>query len=407
MCRSIISNLLVVYLKYPPEPIVSQTQEAELQTTPLHRSNVASPSASTFYNTQDNQRLFKGITTDYGLPLGHTRYQDVVPNVYQIIDSLGHGSLGVVEEVRVAPQYKSFVRKRVQIPHSKRQQYLKILESETKVLHELDHNHIVKILGTYSEVPDSGRQFYSILMVPVGQQDLKAFLEIVGDKSTTHSPGWYEDRKAWLRSWFKCLSSALAYIHGQGVRHQDIKPSNIIHKNGDIYFTDFSSASQFEIGQTTSTENPARTSAMYAAPEVIDNEEDLTRHGRGTDVFALGIVFTEMLAVLRGSSIGEYHQFLHDPGRPVGNKAAMLSNRQALLYGRKLAEIETCFSENSFFTMCIAPMLRRDRDQRPAAMEVARQVRNYPDWTFDDCDCDATVLEDDKDDSEVPVIYIR
>jgi len=52
-------------------------------------------------------------------------------------------------------------------------------------------------------------------------------------------------------------------MHSQDIRHQDIKPSNVIYRGSDIFFTAFSSSSRFEIDPTTSTENPARTSAMY------------------------------------------------------------------------------------------------------------------------------------------------
>lgn len=51
---------------------------------------------------------------------------------------------------------------------------------------------------------------------------------------------------------------------------QDIKPSNVIHRGSDIIFTDFSSSSRFEIGPTTSTENPARTSAIYGLRSLFE-----------------------------------------------------------------------------------------------------------------------------------------
>lgn len=77
-----------------------------------------------------------------------------------------------------------------------------------------------------------------------------------------------------------------------------------------MYFTDFSSASTFDVGQTTSTENPARTSYMYAAPEVFQINGELLKHCRGTDVFSLGAVFCEMLVVLMESTVDRFHRFL-------------------------------------------------------------------------------------------------
>jgi len=331
------------------------------------------------------------IARECGLAFRHKDFQEVNPNFVQVVDSLGHGSLGVVEEVRVSAEYPSFVRKRVQIPYNKRKQYLRIISQEAQVLQNLTHSHIIKMIGSYSEVPSSGRQFYSLLMAPVGQHDLKTFLDMVGDQSIAQTPDWVEDRRTWLRTWFKCLSSALAYMHNKGVRHQDIKPSNVVHRGSAIYFTDFSSASQFDVGQTTSTENPARTSAMYAAPEVIHNGESLNRHGRGTDVFALGAVFAEMLAVVRGHSIEDYHRHLLKPKKGSdqsrGHPNAPVA-RKSFLYGSKLPEIGAFFNDDEFFQTCVAPMLNSDREQRLEAKEVSMRIRNFEPWILRGCSCD-------------------
>ncbi|ORY16390.1 kinase-like domain-containing protein [Clohesyomyces aquaticus] len=338
------------------------------------------------------------MPSTYGLTRGHRDYKEVNPRLLQFVDSLGHGSLGVVDEVRVSQEYPSFVRKRVQIPFNRRKQYLNIMKQEAQVLQDLSHSHIVKMLGSYAEIPDNctGRQFYSLLMAPVGERDLKTFLDMVGDESTTQTLEWIKDRRVWLLNWFKCLSSALAYLHGQGVRHQDIKPSNIIHRQSEIYFTDFSSATQFQIGQTTSTENPARTSAMYAAPEVINSDGTLNRHGRGTDVFALGAVFTEMMAVLLESSIEDYHKFLasSQPRDSDGRSTSSPVPRQTFLYGRKLERIHTFFANHEFYSNCIAPMLKVDRESRPDAQSVARNIRGHdgPGWRFRGCHCDVEAL---------------
>jgi hypothetical protein len=340
---------------------------------------------------KEEEESIEQIAYECGLDFRHRDHAEISPNLFEVVDSLGHGSLGVVEEVRVSPQHRSFVRKRVQVPYYKRKQYLKIIGQEAHVLRTLSHSHIVKLIGSYSEIPGSGRQFYSLLMAPVGQRDLKTFLDILGDKSTVQTSDWYDVRKGWLQDWFRCLSSALAYIHSKGVRHQDIKPSNIIHKEGRIYFTDFSSASQFQIGHTTSTENPARTSAMYAAPEVVNGEQGTSRHGCGTDVFALGAVFSEMLAVCRGASIDEYHQFLfrsHTVLQGPAQPRPISTTRSALRYGQKLEEMQCYFSNDAFFLHCISSMLAPDRDRRPDANEVALRIRSLAPWLPTACTCD-------------------
>lgn len=166
-------------------------------------------------------------------------------------------------------------------------------------------------------------------------------------------------------------------MHSQGVRHEDIKPPNIVHRGGSIYFTDFSSSSRFEVGQTTSTESPFQATAMYAAPEVTSKYlEDgaLQRHGRGSDVFALGCVFCEMLTVLARKSVPSLHNYL------VRDGAKSDVNNGPLLYSRKLTTIDQWFQKLNeigpafvqIYHSCIKPMMRIDRVTRCSAATAQR-----------------------------------
>jgi len=46
-------------------------------------------------------------------------------------------------------------------------------------------------------------------------------------------------QKPTLRSFYGSLSSAIAYLHREKVRHKDLKPANILVKNSKILITDF------------------------------------------------------------------------------------------------------------------------------------------------------------------------
>jgi len=339
----------------------------------------------------------------YGIEADHRTYSDSSKVPFEVISSLGHGSLGIVEEVRTSPSKESFVRKRVQIPYSTRAQRLKIVQQEAAVLKSLTHTHIVRILGTYQEGLPTGRHFYSLLMSPVGDNDLSAFLDMVGEKQSrqprhsrllANSENFKE--LTWLKKWFQCLASALAYMHCKGIRHQDIKPSNIVHRGADIYFTDFSSSSPFKIGRTTSTETPARISLMYAAPETVraPHEESYKRHGLGTDIFSLGCVFMEMLTVLDGRKVQDFHDFcLLKPSTPIENaQSATESARGVLLYSRVTRRTERWFEgamgmPSAMYQACVKSMLKEDRESRPSAREVLESIKQRQPWKTSEHSC--------------------
>ncbi|KAF2474126.1 kinase-like protein [Lindgomyces ingoldianus] len=305
----------------------------------------------------------------YGWKYGHQVYGSSDEEPLIVCNILGHGSLGIVEEVKIkGGALPTFVRKRVQLPVNRRRATLKVIQEEAKALESLTHPHIVTMLGSYEVSKQNSRYFYCLLMSPVGDNDLKNFLDTAGEGEPVELE-W----KVWVWKWFGCLVSALAYMHNEGIRHQDIKPSNIIHRGSDIFFTDFSSSCRFEVGRTTSTEDPSRSSPMYSAPEVVERFSEtgaLRKHGRGSDIFALGCVYCDMLSVLYGRPVSAFHQFLRAEAvvwGPSGPSAAAVGD---ILYSRKIDFIHKWITPSPFFDAIIAPMLAEDRALRPSAAEV-------------------------------------
>ena len=313
----------------------------------------------------------------YGWDAGHSIVKHTDEDMLTTIKPLGHGALGMVEEVqRKGTQKPTVVRKSVLLcgPSRQRNALLRIVVDEAERLQSLDHRHIVSLIGSYEDKRQRNRHYYCLLMCPVGENDLRTFLDELGESATSLSE-W----RTWLRPWFRCLASALVYMHNHGVRHQDIKPSNIIHKGSQIYYTDFSSPAMFEVGRTTSTENPARASPMYAAPEVMNRSGDLSRHGRNPDIFALGCVFCDMITAL------EVHDFLSSDDM-LGTTSATLH------YSEKLPAIEHWFratqslgSQPSMY-YAFKDMLRLDRSLRPSAAEVFKELMTVG-QTDSSCPC--------------------
>lgn len=371
------------------EPDIESIKQVVAPTKKLKR-RIIPPSYPWTDATSDSNSLYEiswiKSSTPYiaaicGWRWEHQSWKDVVDVPLTFVNSLGQGSLGVVEEVRVSGStHRSFVRKKVHIPYAARHKRLQILDQEVQALKALYHRHIVRVIGSYQE-GIAGRQFYSILMYPVGEHDLRAFLDIVGDR-TSESKVDHFPEQAWLIRWLGCLSSALDYMHKEGYRHQDIKPSNIIYRGRDVFFTDFSSAEKFELGHTTSTESPARTSAMYGAPETIrsfDKEVTFQKHGRAADVFSLGCVFAEMLTVVKGHTVTEMHH--HILGVSDASEAEEKLAHRPLLYSEALPRIVDWFNlerpdcyARTIFHKHVKPMLESSSSNRPTAEVVLKRL---------------------------------
>ncbi|KAJ8114546.1 hypothetical protein OPT61_g3602 [Boeremia exigua] len=306
----------------------------------------------------------------YGWYKEHTILGPTDEDILIATNPLGHGSLGVVDEVcHKNGQFPSFVRKRVRMPVQKRKvaAYLHIAKEEARILQSLVHPHIVALVGSYEDMQQSRSPSYCLLMAPVGENDLERFLAIVDehDISSEFSIRW----RACIRNWMACLASALKYMHASGIRHQDIKPSNIIHKGDQVFFTDFSSSSTFKVGHTTSTENPARSTPMYGAPEVTS---DRGRHGQTTDIFALGCVFSDMLSVVEGKTVAAFQDFLYNSGKQSATES--LGARQGLSYSEKVPFMSDWFVGSRLFDKCIFRMLHAERTMRPKAAEVLQTL---------------------------------
>lgn len=82
------------------------------------------------------------------------------------------------------------------------------MRDEADILKPLSHPHIVTLIGTYEEQRHNKRHFYCLLMCPVGDNELREFLEIYGDQG--HSLAVLKEWGYWSQGWFVCLASALA-----------------------------------------------------------------------------------------------------------------------------------------------------------------------------------------------------
>jgi serine/threonine protein kinase len=180
--------------------------------------------------------------------------------------------------------------------------------NEIKATSKVEHQHIIRVILTYEVRAEPGeRQEFGIVMTPVAEENLKEFLARYDDPRIT-LPGVSKER---LQRWFWCLSSGLAYIHSKPVRHGDVKPSNILIKNGSVFYADFAISKIFQEDERTTTDNPrSKRSPMYCSPEV---EYELSKNSK-SDIFSLGCVFMEIITILCRRRLQDFAEYRGDDG---------------------------------------------------------------------------------------------
>jgi len=159
------------------------------------------------------------------------------------------------------------------------------------------------------------------------------------------------------------LSRALAYAHGEGVVHRDIKPDNVFYLNdGRVVLSDFGLAkardhyapigASFQFGQTNLYGSPS-----YMAPEQLRD----TAATPAIDIYALGALLYECLV-----------------GRPAFGGTDVEAILRAVRSGQ-FTPIQKSLATGSMRAL-IGAMLAREPSARPKSMDaVARSLRQILD----------------------------
>lgn len=189
-------------------------------------------------------------------PGGHVEYGtwEVVP-IHTVAKRAGILANTYTEKVIVNDCY--YTRKK--IPNSSDSGIDRIrFIMHLKGLEHLHHKHIALVWATYSQ-----DGFNYALLTPCLELTLKSVLD---DQSKQMKGMEKHERRRTLLTWIQCLTSAIAYLHNNGLTHNAMRPSTItIDQDNIIYLNEFSALKVLDCDEAA---NPYSGELYdYAPPE--------------------------------------------------------------------------------------------------------------------------------------------
>jgi serine/threonine protein kinase len=146
---------------------------------------------------------------------------------------------------------------------------MKYFHNEVDLMKKLDHPNILKL---YDVVKTNGNIYLILEYCNCG--DLSEYIQ----NDTNNSNNF---------KYFKQIFRGLEYLYKNRILHRDIKPHNILIKDGLIKISDFGFAKSFEKNELITT---FCGSPLYMAPEIIKDKE----YNLKSDIWSLGVIIYEL-----------------------------------------------------------------------------------------------------------------
>ncbi|MBL8096751.1 MAG: serine/threonine protein kinase [Anaerolineales bacterium] len=195
---------------------------------------------------------------------------------YHLVEQLGEGGMATVYKAFDTRLERTVAVKVIRTDYDTDPQFLARFDREAKALARLNHPHIVHVLdaGEQGGVPYVVMDFFAggTLKQRLGRPLACA------EAARLLSP----------------IARALEYAHRQGIVHRDVKPANVLlSPDGQPMLSDFGIAKLLD--PQTSAAGLTLTGVGIGTPDYMAPEQGLGAATPQTDVYALGVMFFELV----------------------------------------------------------------------------------------------------------------
>jgi eukaryotic-like serine/threonine-protein kinase len=222
---------------------------------------------------------------------------ELIADRYELEELVGKGGMSSVYRARDRLLERTVAIKVLHEHHSRDDDYVERFRREARAAARLQHPNIVTVIDR-GEADE--RQF--IVFEFVDGENLKQLVEREGRLPVRTA----------LELGIE-IGRALAFAHASGLVHRDVKPQNVLLRNGDVKVTDFGIARSIDVKSGLTETGTVLGTSDYIAPEQAGGRQVDAL----SDVYSLGVVIYELLAgtpPYSGESfVAVAMQHVHDP----------------------------------------------------------------------------------------------
>lgn len=208
----------------------------------------------------------------------------VIDGRFEVVDRIGSGGMGIVLRVIDREIHNEVVALKLLHPHLAADGTIfKRFRTEVLIARTLTHPNIVRI----HDMGKTEDGYSYISMEYVDGVSLKDRLTEAANSPAQIGRLHFDEVVSYLLQ----TCAGVAYAHGKGVIHRDLKPPNILmSKSGEVKLADFGTARILGMDTSLTQTGQAIGTPDYMSPEQIRGEQ----LDAACDIYALGIIAFEL-----------------------------------------------------------------------------------------------------------------